>query len=279
MRRILLLGAVCAFLLVPLGSAQDPGVPAPGPDPAQRRAPEIVRQMIAAAGGMERWNAVRDASFVLRDTAFGVTAGKPLVTAIQTSFSKDPRPMLRIDVHYAKNIHTKVFDGLEAWLAIDGLLVHKGESTYRRIRDASRTTMLWIAYPFNLVDPGTEVEYLGTDRVVGQEVDLLQVRFGEASQNVVADDVYRYAVNRLTHLTVREDYFVRGEAENRVETLYGDYRNVNGLVKDHLREIVSSTDGRVLQRIEIDGLRFGDFLPPDHFRKPPDPMALDIPRE
>jgi hypothetical protein len=235
--------------------------------------------MIAASGGMDRWNAIRDASFVLQTSAFDVGPGGLLVSTIQTSFTKSPRPMLRLDVPHGKSIQTKVFDGLEAWMAIDGVLLPRGDSTYRRIRDSARMYFLWIAFPFNLVDPGTTVEHLGTGVVAGVDVDFLQVRFGDQSGAVSTEDLYRFAVSRSTHLTVKEEYFLRGENENKVETLYSDYREVAGIRKDHLREIVSSLNGRPLQRIEVQDLKFGDHLGRELFHKPPDPAVEDLHRE
>lgn len=246
------------------------------PTPSQARARELVQQMIAAYGGMERWNAVRSASFTLRDLIYGVGSGKPVVSETRHAFAKDPRPMLRIDLSAGGNQHTKVFDGLEAWIAIDGQLVRKGQATYRRIRDAAKNTILWLSFPFNLVQPGTHVDYVGETRFMGMDTYVLQVSWDD-EHAMNPDDIYRFYVNRTTHLLVREIYFLHGESENRIETLYGDYRAVNGLVKDHLREIVASSDGRKLQRIEIENLRFGMQLPPELFRKPPDPMLTATP--
>jgi hypothetical protein len=105
------------------------------------------------------------------------------------------------------------------------------------------------------------------------------VRFGEESGTVSRDDLRRFTVSRRTHRTLREEYFLRGEKENKVETVYGDYRDVGGILKDHLREIVSSVNGRVLQRIEVHDLVFGEHVPRDRFRKPPGPIPSDSPRE
>ena len=268
------------LLLLPAPSITGLGLCAEGPlpgvtDAARARGAEVAREMIAAAGGMERWNAIRDASFALRTTAFNTGPTGSLVTSIQAEFTKSPRPTLRLDVPQGKSIQTKVFDGLEAWMAVDGVLLQRGDATYRRIRDSARMYFLWIAFPFNLVDPGTTVEHLGTGVVSGQEVDLLQVRFGEESGTVATDDLRRFAVSRLTHLTVKEEYFLRGERENKVETVYGDYHEVAGVLKDHLREIVSSVDGRPLQRIEVHDLQLGEHLARDRFRKPAGPTPPD----
>lgn len=278
MRRLRLIAPL--LVLATRVSSLPAGIPPPdGSDAARDRGTALVREMITAAGGLERWNAIRDASFVLRTTAFDADPSGSRVTSIQARFTKAPRPMLRVDFPDGKNIQTKVFDGLEAWLAIDGVLLRRGDSTYRRIRDSARKYFLWIGFPFNLVDAGTTFEYLGTEGVVGQEVEILQVRFGEPSGTVSLDDLYRFAVSRLTHLTVREEYFLRGERENLVETLYSDYRAEAGIVKDHVREIVSSVNQRPLQRIEVQKLQFGDHLARDLFRKPTDPMTEALPRE
>ena len=248
-------------------------------DTARERGAAVAREMIAATGGIDRWNAIRDASFVLRTTAFETGPTGSLVSTIQAEFTKSPRLALRVDVPHGKGTQTKVFDGLEAWMAVDGVLLPRGESTYQRIRNSARMYFLWIAFPFNLLDPGTTVEHLGSGQVAGEAVDLLQVRFAEESGNVSPEDLRRFAVSRRTHLTLKEEYFLRGENENKVETTYGDYREVGGILKDHLREIVSSVDGRVLQRIEVHDLAFGEHVARDRFRKPPGPLPAEPSRE
>ena len=203
MRRPRLVFLVLAHAAAGIGLVAQ-GLAPDAADPARERGAAVAQAMIAAAGGMDRWNAIRDASFVLRTTAFDTGPTGSLITSIQTTFTKVPRPMLRVDFPHGKSIQTKVFDGLEAWMAIDGVLLRRGDATYRRIRDSARTYFLWISFPFNLVDPGTTVEHLGTGLVSGQEVDFVQVRFGDQSGTVSTDDLYRFAVSRLTHLTVKE---------------------------------------------------------------------------
>ena len=134
-------------------------------------ATEIVRRMIAAAGGMERWNSVRDATFSVRHLAYGSQGGRPLVTVNHIAFTKDPRPMLRVEIPFRKSTQVKVFDGTEAWVVVDGLLLHRSAETYDRIRDAAKDMVFWLTLPFNLVHPATQVEYLGsgTLRRVGDD--------------------------------------------------------------------------------------------------------------
>ena len=242
-------------------------------------ATEIVRRMIAAAGGMERWNSVRDATFSVRHLAYGSEGGKPLVTVNHIAFTKDPRPMLRVEIPFRKSTQVKVFDGTEAWVVVDGLLLHRSAETYGRIRDAAKDMVFWLTLPFNLVHPSTQVEHLGRSRFMGVEVDVIQVSFRDDTLATHADDRYRFSVDKLTHLVVREEYFLHGDPDARMETLYGDYRAVNGIVKDHVREIVTSPEGERLHRVEVEVLRFGVTLPPTLFRKPADPMAAETPSE
>lgn len=271
--RLVLPLLLVAAVPTPLAAESPPPISA-----SRQQADVLVHKMIAAYGGMERWNAVRSATFTLRDLAYGLGTGKPVVAETRQFFSKDPRPMLRIDLRIGPHEHSKMFDGLEAWMTIDGELIRKGQAVYGRIREAAKNTMLWLSFPFNLVQPGTRVDYLGDARFMGMDTYVLQVSWA-AQHAINPDDVYRFYVNKLTHLVVREVFFLHGESENRIETLYGDYRGVGGLVKDHLREIVASADGRKLQRIEIEDLRFGLDLPEDLFRKPPDPMLVPSPQE
>ena len=261
--RTVIIAALLAAVAIPLHGQEESA--------SRKQALELVQKMIAAYGGMERWNSVRSVSFTLRNFAYGLGQGKPVVSKTDQWFTKDPRPMLRIDLPLGKQVHTKVFDGLEAWMAIDEKLIHKGQQVYGRIRATAKNTMLWAAFPYNLVLPGTRIDYLGEKQVLGMDTYVLQVSWN-TTHAVNPDDIYRFYVSKLTHLMIREVFFLHGESENFVETLYGDYRAVNGLVKDHLRTIVASADGRQLQRIEIENLRFASAAQPELFRKPRDPM-------
>lgn len=242
-------------------------------------AQEIVHRMIAASGGMERWNSFRDATFLVRTAIYNLGEGRPYVTVSRLEFTKDPRPMVRVETRANNTLRVQVFDGRESWTSVDGILLHKGKNAYRRIHDAAKSTIFWVTFPFNLVDPAVDVEYLGGTRFMGIDVEVLQVSFRDGSLALHPDDIYRFYINKTTHLVIRGEYFRHGNPEIRMETLYGDYRTVQGLVKDHLREIVSTEAGEKKHRTEIDELRFGVNLSPELFRMPPDPMSLETPLE
>ena len=268
-------------LLLPVLAATPPPGSGEGPDQhptastSRLRGEELAREMIAAAGGLERWRTVRDLTFTLRERIYPGGSGKPFPSTSRNAFTRDPLPMLRVDVASSKNVHTRAYDGTEAWIAMDGVLRHQGSGTHQRVREAAKLTILWITFPFHLIEPGVRVEYIGTASVLGSEADVLQVTFQDDRLAVNPDDIFRYHVNRLTHLVMRDEYFEHGYPGGRVETMHGDHRTVSGLVKDHLREVLSPDGMKVLQRIELHELRFDTDLPRELFQKPPDPLASD----
>ena len=109
---VVLIAVVAGVGVRPVRAAT--GDPSSGTD-----APELIQQIIAAYGGIERWNAIRDGTYILRDISHRNTDGKAIVAETRAYFTKDPRPAVRLDLVHGENLHTKVFDGLEAWIAVD----------------------------------------------------------------------------------------------------------------------------------------------------------------
>jgi hypothetical protein len=248
------------------------GTGAPGGDDARTRGQRLVRQMIASSGGMERWNSVRDSTFVLRTVLYDVS-DKPFVTRQAFSITKDPRPMIRVDVRQLGNVHTKVWNGVESWMAVDGEPIERDKGMMSRIRESAKGIYFWFGFPFLLMDPSVEVEHLGVERLFGAELEVLQVTFKDTRITTFANDIYRYYVNPATHLVVKEDYYMRGNTERPMEFFWGDYRSVAGFVVPHVRELVSTRTERRFQRLELKELRFGVGLTEDLFRKPEPPTT------
>ena len=269
-------GAALFALASLLGSsraAQDAGAQEV-PD-THLRAQQIIHRMIAAYGGMERWNSLRDASFVIRNLRYDLRPGRPVVSSTHIQFTKDPRPMIRLESHYQTTVIAKVYNGNDAWIASDGYELDRGNGARAQIRSRGKDMIFWVSFPFNLVNPSVRADYLGTTQLMGSAVDVLQVKFTDDSIAVRADDIYRFYVNRLTHLLLKEEHFIHGRTETSFEILYGDYRAVNGLVKDYIREVVNTATGAKKQRAEIEDLRFGSHLSRELFEKPPHPLTAD----
>lgn len=250
------LPALLAALLVLTGAA-----PA---DPPDSPPVQIVKKMIAAYGGVERWNATRDGTFLMRVIAYGVTYGKPRVSETRVYFTKDPETMVRLDLKRSGKIHSRLYRAGHAWSDIDGDPTPTIPSLESRIGYEARSALLWVEFPFNLMAPGVRVEFLGEAELMGVRTYVLQVAWPEGMA-ISPGDVHRFYVNAGTYLLLRQEYFSEGKPDQRMETFHGDYRSANGLLKDHLREIVSRENGRTDTRIEIEDLRFGLDLPPEFF--------------
>ena len=244
----------------PAGSAQE--APRTAED---ARARKLVRQMIAAAGGMERWNTMRDATFVVREVQAAPTS-KTSITIRRVMVTKDPVPMVRIDIPRGRSIRSMGFDGERVWLAADGILQEHDPEADARIRESAKRVYYWFSFPFLLVDPSVVVEHRGTVWVQGGEKEVIEVTFRDDSVAVHAQDMHRYYVDPDTHLVIKEDYFHAGDGA-RTEIVWGDYRLVDGFVKDHVRETVSS-EGRAARRLEVADIHLGAGVPQVSFREP-----------
>jgi hypothetical protein len=172
-------------------------------------------------------------------------------------------------------VHSKVFNGVESWMAVDGVPVERGQGMMDRIRESAKGIYFWFGFPFLLMDPSVEVEHQGVERLFGVQLEVLQVTFRDNSLTTNASDVYRYYINPTTHLVVKEDYLMEGNAERPMEFFWGDYRSVAGFVVPHVRELVSTRTERRFQRLELVDLRFDVGLSKEQFRKPAPPLQDD----
>ena len=233
---------------------------------ADAAARKLVRQMIAAAGGMERWNTMRDATFVVRDVQPGPSS-RTSITIRRVMVTKDPVPMVRIDVPRGRSLHSAVFDGERVWLAEDGILQEHHPEEDARIRDDAKRAYYWFSFPFLLVDPSVVVKHRGTVRVQGGEKEVVEVSFRDDSVAVHAQEVHRYYVDPGTQLVIKEDYFSAGGGAP-TEIVWGDYRMVDGFVKDHVRETVPSEGRGISRRLEVADIHLGAGVSPGNFREP-----------
>lgn len=236
------------------------------PGAAAARSRKLVRQMIAAAGGMERWNSMRNATFVVREVHTHPTS-RASITIRRVMITKDPVPMVRIVTPRGRSLQTAVFDGEQIWLAVDGILQEHGPETDARVRNDAKRAYYWFSFPFLLVDPSVVVRHRGTVQLQSGEKEVIEVTFRDDSVAVHAQDMHRYYVDPGTHLVAKEEYSHAGDRGAPTQIVWGDYRLVDGFVKDHVREMVPSP-GRAAKRLEVADMELGVGVSPGSFRRP-----------
>ena len=117
-----LLGGICFLcLLVTPVPGQAFGAPVEQELSSEERGLLLAQRMIAAYGGIERWNAVRDGSFVFRVLDYHKTYGKPRVVRTRYSFTKDPELVVRMDVGQASSEHGRFYSEEDIWITVNGV--------------------------------------------------------------------------------------------------------------------------------------------------------------
>jgi hypothetical protein len=235
---------------------------------------EILRQSVAAHGGLERFRAVRD----WRIVADRRLEGDPVVNEVYEEFLLRDGSSEKTLLVKKRGDSTLVFghDGSSAFAIENGRLREdegaSGEAYYRAHGEYYLRSL-----PFKWLDPGMRVEYAGEETANGRTLDLLRVTAG---QNVGRDwnDVWIAAIDRdtrllwearLTHHRENETWLTpRATGTQEIVYRYTDYREVSGLFVPHRMEYFSggSRSGEnVIRSIELDsGVSTALFAPATH---------------
>ena len=228
--------------------------PAPDRDEAPRgdRATEIVDRMIAAHGGLEAWRRIRDVHFRERRVRFA-NEERPETTSERDIYMKRRNGdwMVRIEVAAGGRLEQIGPDGLPA----DGfivtepiVMVYDGEEYLetrggRRVTDPEilRSTRFivaawryWFGIPFVIKDPGVNLAYEGEEILYGQPVHAIEGTFAEGVVDN-PDDVFRYYINKETHMVESLRYRMQGRPRFR-EFRMQKYVQMDGILHDTLRQ-------------------------------------------
>ncbi len=148
-----LLSLLAAILL---GSVACQRAAEPPPDASVPRLPagsagQILRHAIDAAGGWERWRAVRDVAFVTTFTIYDVAGN---VSSESIGLHKSPLhvpPRVRLDSLGLPSPVTLGFDGKDTWMLRDGQFV-RDPVRLELPRFNMISNVFWFSLPFSLAE-------------------------------------------------------------------------------------------------------------------------------
>jgi len=196
------------------------------PIAAAQTVDELIAKNLAARGGVERIKAV---------LTMRVTGMMPMGPSVEAPFVMEfKRPnQMRQDVNYQGMTTTRAFDGKMGWLVMPSTGRREPQVLPQEALKQIEAQADFIDGP--LVDyraKGHKVEYVGKEKVEGTDTYVLEVSLKSGEVSKIFLDAEQY-------LEIRSEGKTRGPTggDLEIETLIGDYREVDGLMLPHLHEV------------------------------------------
>jgi hypothetical protein len=236
----------------------------------------ILRDAVAAHGGIERFRAIRD----WRIVADRRLEGDPVVNEVYEEFLLRDGSSEKTLLVKKRGDSTLVFghDGSSAF-AIDNGRVREDAGASAEAYYRAHGEYYLRSLPFKWLDPGMKAEYAGEEEGNGRKLDLLRITAGE---NVGRDwkDVWVAAIDRDTRLLWEARLTHRRENETwlnppatgtqEIVYRYTDYRRVSGLSMPHRMEYFADgerTGENVMRTLQIDSGLTPEIFRPDAHRR------------
>ena len=162
-------------------SAQDP------------KADALADKVIAAHGGMQAWESLKDMTFTLTRVAFGPQEEVAGAGVSLYYMKRDGK--IRVESVTGKGLLVQGFDGQRSWVLLGGKPDSNPEAL-RRAHFQAVNWWYWMGIPLKLKDPGVIVRSKGTASFRGKLAEVLEVTFqpGVGATN----DRYTYYIDADT---------------------------------------------------------------------------------
>ena len=214
---------------------------------------EIVEKNIQAHGGMETYKATK----TMRIVALSATADG---SASMTILMKRP-DLIRIETTMQDIKEIRAFDGQLGW----SLLSLGGDTSIQEMSQEDKTAIMEAAdFDGPLVDyksKGNTVELIGKEIVNGTDTYKIRLTLGDGNVSYLNLD-------SNTFLDLRETrHSKRGSHEVDSETLYSDYKSMDGLTLPFTIE--ARIHGQTSQRVTIKTVERNVSVDDSVFQMPP----------
>lgn len=220
-------------------SGHDEGLATPGSG-AQPRWPagdagRVLRKAIAAAGGWEAWQKVRDVSFVSTLTIFDSRGDATSETIFLHKQPLHRGPVVRMESIGLKEEVVFGYDGRESWMLRGGRWVEDPhEKMFTEFHGIS--SALSFGLPFIVAEgEGIAVTYAGEEADDIQRWEKLRVTYDRALHSPIQWAILFFDADS----GLLDQVYARVEAAFLTQTLWvgrwRDYRNVNGIRQERVR--------------------------------------------
>lgn len=238
------------------------------------KAGKVLQRALDAAGGWERWRAVRDVSYISMTT---IMDPRRLLSSDSIGWFSAPLHdgmQARMDSIGLPNEVRFGIDAEQTWIISDGASI-ESTSQLTMARFDMVTSLFWFSLPFRLADESAEVEYVGAERGRdGERWDKLKVTFPQPDATVPGEWFVLY-INSKTSLIDQVHCKLKAPFLEHDLWLgqWQHYHDWNGIRKERLRQFFPANGdggiaGPVVAEQYVEHVRFNSGYTAAHFSKP-----------
>lgn len=236
----------------------------------------LVKEMIAAAGGMEEWKNIQDGSFVRAHRIYGED-GKIIKESEETFFFKNNLNGRQLLIKSITNQKDEVSVGRDDggyWALLNDNEVNPvtlAKEMEFMCNDencsplcASEMALYRMSFPFKLADDGVIPRNAGTTILNGEKAILLDVTFDPK----VGRDRWVFYVDATTKLIRKIEHYPSLKENLQPEEIYlSDFKQAGPIMLSHSNKYYRS-NGKILEEYLISDVNFNSSLTSDIFDRP-----------
>lgn len=237
----------------------------------------MVKDMIAAAGGMEQWKNIQDGNFVRTHRRYDEN-GKVIKQSEETFFFKNNPDGHQLMIKSKTNVGDNVTlskDKEGYWAIfndkpIDPVKVSKDlefmcDGEHCSPVCASEMALYRMSFPFKLADNGVIPRNAGMATLNGEKVMLLDVTFDPK----VGKDRWIFSVDPTSKLIRKIEHFPSIKENVQPEEIFlSDFKKAGNIMLSHSNKYYRS-NGKILEEYLISDVKFNSSLSADIFNRPP----------
>lgn len=236
---------------------------------------QMVKDMIAAAGGMEQWKDINDGNFVRTHRLYDEN-GKIIKQSEETFFFKNNKDGHQLLIRSHTNEGDRVVVGHDKggyWASLNNNAVNpeKIAKDLEFMCDgdgcsplcASEMALYRMSFPFKLADDGVKPRNAGTGTLNGEKVMLLDVTFDPK----VGHDRWVFYVDPSSKLIRKIEHYPSLKENIQPEEIFlSDFKKAGAIMLSHSNKYYRS-NGKILEEYLISNVRFNTTLPTDFFSR------------
>lgn len=238
---------------------------------------KMVKDMIAAAGGMDQWKNLQDGNFVRTHRLYDEN-GKVIKQSEETFFFKNNPQGQQLLIKSITNEGNNVVVGRDKvgfWASLNDNEVNPEEiaKELEFMCDgdgcsplcASEMALYRMSFPFKLADNGVIPRNAGTATLNGEKVMLLDVTFDPK----VGKDRWVFSVDPSTKLIRKIEHFPSVKENIQPEEIFlSDFKKAGNIMISHSNKYYRS-NGKILEEYLISNVKFNSSLSANIFNRPP----------
>lgn len=237
---------------------------------------KLVKEMIAAAGGMDQWKNIEDGNFVRTHRLYD-EKGKVIKQSEETFFFKNGNEGQQLLIKSKTNEGNNVVVGRDKggfWATLDETEVDPvtiskdlefmcdGEGCSPLC--ASEMALYRMSFPFKLADYGVKPRNAGTTTLNGDKAILLDVTFDPK----VGHDRWVFYVDPTSKLIRKIEHYPSVKENVQPEEIFlSDFKKAGNIMLSHSNKYYRS-NGKILEEYLVSNVKFNSSLTAEVFNRP-----------